>query len=303
MSLIFWTSYTATARGVRLKQVCCEKCGGYYYYEMIRAAQGKAAAIYNIDMSGAADRSARAANLKLAQTLMREQDPIPCPTCGHVQSKMPRSVPSGTARPAPGMPPSLVWVSRPRPDGSDGGHLATATPQHAQTGTSIVFQLPRVQLPAECCNCGKQGDGLLKTPFQIGDTPENLGLNVCESCRSALSSRAFIVAAIGWLLAIALGACVYLFATEEPRRGEQWAAVIAVTLVTGLVFNIVLPNVLVPPYGFTMLDAKRLIAKLRFRNASYAGLVAATVAAADSGGPLFADETSGQAAELANIVE
>jgi ssDNA-binding Zn-finger/Zn-ribbon topoisomerase 1 len=81
-------NFTATATRKRVKNVQCEKCGGTYAYECVRAAKGASSALYGIGAQGAADRAEDRAATRLLRALNDAVDPVPCPDCGLLQGAM-----------------------------------------------------------------------------------------------------------------------------------------------------------------------------------------------------------------------
>jgi hypothetical protein len=86
--LVFWTEYTATAHGHRLKFVACENCSTEYVYLLEREAVGARTSMYTPSDEGAARHAHGAAHDTLASVLENDFDPVPCPSCGHYQRHM-----------------------------------------------------------------------------------------------------------------------------------------------------------------------------------------------------------------------
>jgi hypothetical protein len=86
--LVFWTEYTATEHGHRLKFVPCENCSTEYVYLLEREAVGARTSMYTPSDEGAARHARAAAHDTLASVLENDFDPVPCPSCGHYQRYM-----------------------------------------------------------------------------------------------------------------------------------------------------------------------------------------------------------------------
>jgi hypothetical protein len=85
---VFWTEYSATAQGRRLKFVPCENCSTEYVYVMQREATGAGTSMYMLNNERAADHATSAAGETLTSVLENDFDPVPCPVCGHYQRYM-----------------------------------------------------------------------------------------------------------------------------------------------------------------------------------------------------------------------
>jgi hypothetical protein len=87
--------FNATASGEVLKKVQCERCGNGYVYQMRRSLAGSGFSLFFLDDDGARDRAKRRADAKLNKALVRSQNPVRCPTCGHLQRDMVRALARG----------------------------------------------------------------------------------------------------------------------------------------------------------------------------------------------------------------
>src|SRR5262249_25967024 len=85
---VFWTHYTATAQGRRLKFVQCEHCSVEYVYVMEREATGAGTSMYMLNNQGGADSATSPARETLSDGLENDFDPVPCRGCGHYQRYM-----------------------------------------------------------------------------------------------------------------------------------------------------------------------------------------------------------------------
>jgi hypothetical protein len=85
---VFWTEYTATAHGRKLKFVSCENCSTEYVYVLEREAVGAGTSVYLLNDEGAASHARAAADDTLTSVLENDFDPVPCPSCGHYQRHM-----------------------------------------------------------------------------------------------------------------------------------------------------------------------------------------------------------------------
>ena len=74
--------------GETTREVRCAKCGAKYTYQMRRSGAGYATAWGFIGGGWARDRAAVKAEKNLERALRTGADPVPCPACGHYQSKM-----------------------------------------------------------------------------------------------------------------------------------------------------------------------------------------------------------------------
>jgi hypothetical protein len=83
---VFWTQYTATVQGRRLKNVACENCSTEYVYVIEREAVSASTSMYGLNNTGVA--AATAAGETLSAVLENDFDPVPCPACGHYQRYM-----------------------------------------------------------------------------------------------------------------------------------------------------------------------------------------------------------------------
>lgn len=81
-------SYTTTVKGSVPKCVTCEGCSCEYVYFFKAWASGQGLSLLFADNQGARDRSLSAAEQCLMQTLQQGCQPVPCPSCGHVQEHM-----------------------------------------------------------------------------------------------------------------------------------------------------------------------------------------------------------------------
>lgn len=85
------TSHSASIEGMRLKEVCCERCRCEYIYFAQRTGQGQGFAPLFL-FQGAAENSAeKAAYERLQKALDKAVDIAPCPQCGRVQEFMVRA--------------------------------------------------------------------------------------------------------------------------------------------------------------------------------------------------------------------
>lgn len=85
---VFWTKYTATVRGRVLKLVPCENCSTEYVYVLEREGEGVGTSVYLLNVGGAEDHAASAAEDTLQEYLENDFDSVPCPVCGHYQRYM-----------------------------------------------------------------------------------------------------------------------------------------------------------------------------------------------------------------------
>jgi hypothetical protein len=85
---VFWTQYTATMQGRRLKVVPCENCSTEYVYVIEREATGAGTSMYLLNNAGAVGHATSAAGDTLTSVLENDFDPVPCPVCGHYQRYM-----------------------------------------------------------------------------------------------------------------------------------------------------------------------------------------------------------------------
>ncbi len=86
--IFFWHRHTVALSGRAARPITCEECGTAYPYEMERAGVGHGWSLYAIGVDGAERRAGERARGRLAEKLGREQDVVPCPKCGWIQSGM-----------------------------------------------------------------------------------------------------------------------------------------------------------------------------------------------------------------------
>src|SRR4051794_21937682 len=67
------------------RDVCCERCGCDYSYQMVRRGKGQSMTLHGIATENALKQAAKSASAKLTKMLMRHHDPVACPGCGWIQ--------------------------------------------------------------------------------------------------------------------------------------------------------------------------------------------------------------------------
>jgi len=80
--------YSTKLSGQRVVKIHCEECSTDFVFVMEREAKGIGTSIYGFDNDGAQQRAVEAAQRELTGKLWTELDVVPCPECGHVQSRM-----------------------------------------------------------------------------------------------------------------------------------------------------------------------------------------------------------------------
>lgn len=85
---IYVRTYSAAISGKVQKSVCCEKCGGYYAYAMVRRGFARSSSAYGIGNATAQTAAQRGAHKKLQKRLANDSDPVACPGCGWIQTRM-----------------------------------------------------------------------------------------------------------------------------------------------------------------------------------------------------------------------
>ncbi|MDB5294762.1 MAG: hypothetical protein JWO31_745, partial [Phycisphaerales bacterium] len=292
MVLVFGTVHTAKNLGVRLRRVCCERCGACYFYEMVRVGTGKGGSLYLLDEGGARDRASLSAKARLGQMLNAGVDPVPCPQCGHLQRAMSQFVRAGSPLPVPGMPPALVLVEGIDPSTGDSvQHLTTAQPiEIAPSKGWVSIQLPRFQLPDACCVCCGPADARYVPPLRLNSTEGALKPFVCRHCETGLRRVTWRWATIGWALAGALFLCLALLVPDVNSLGEV-GFIGGGSLLLGLILMFLLPSVFAHTYSLVGVDPTRAIYQLRFRSEPYNQLIAATVSLSNNSGPVFSYES------------
>jgi len=88
MYVYFGKRFDATAVGSLVKCVACEKCGGHFFYQLVRVGAASARAPYNLDQDRAAGQAQWRAEANLAEQLHGQSELVPCPHCGHIQQEM-----------------------------------------------------------------------------------------------------------------------------------------------------------------------------------------------------------------------
>lgn len=78
----------STAKGRVFKAVTCEDCQVEFVYLLSRQAEGYATTVLGWDMEGTSECATARARAELQRLLARDQDPVPCPTCGWYQQAM-----------------------------------------------------------------------------------------------------------------------------------------------------------------------------------------------------------------------
>lgn len=79
--------FTARVAGSVIKRIKCENCETEYFYQLVRAAQGKRTAHYFIGQKDAQQGAAAAAHESLQKRLNSDSELVPCPTCDHIQER------------------------------------------------------------------------------------------------------------------------------------------------------------------------------------------------------------------------
>lgn len=79
--------HEAAVSGWVARSVTCEHCQGEYVYVLTREGAGFASGLLGFD-ENAPIYAARQANAELRRSLARDQDPVPCPSCGWYQRSM-----------------------------------------------------------------------------------------------------------------------------------------------------------------------------------------------------------------------
>jgi hypothetical protein len=88
MHVYFGKQFNATALGSLVKCVACEKCGGHFFYQLVRVGAASAHAPYYLDQDRAAGQAQWRAEANLAEQLHGQTELVPCPHCGHIQQEM-----------------------------------------------------------------------------------------------------------------------------------------------------------------------------------------------------------------------
>lgn len=302
--IIFGNIYTSTKSGVRLQQVHCRQCGGFYFYEMLRFAAGKGSSLFMLDNTGGQRRALRNASWELQSELESGVDPVPCAHCGHLQPEMLREVLPGRPLPIPGMPPALVWVEE---DGVNGEppvqYLATGRPQEVSTEKGNVdVQLSRIELPAFCCVCAVPTDTRYRVPLRISEDDRPLRVPTCEACQQVMRQKVVLAALVGWLVALSAGIVLSVVIPGIDTIARIFLLGI-VGLLGGLVLMYVFPAIFATPYKYLVADEKRGILRLRFASATYTELVAATAKQSANSGQVFRDLMADMQRNLEQVVE
>jgi hypothetical protein len=80
--------FNATATGGVLKGIACERCGGGFFYQLVRAGVATDIAHYGLGQDSAAAQAQWRAEAALAAQLQVDCEAVPCPHCGHIQQAM-----------------------------------------------------------------------------------------------------------------------------------------------------------------------------------------------------------------------
>jgi hypothetical protein len=79
---------SVTTTGCTVRRVACEHCGETYIYQLRIAAKGTAHSIFFIGKAGKKKIAEARAQEKLRKRLAIDNEPPPCPACGHYQRVM-----------------------------------------------------------------------------------------------------------------------------------------------------------------------------------------------------------------------
>jgi hypothetical protein len=274
------TTYTSQATGSALRTVVCERCKTRYHYVLPRRGLGAGIAHYGYNSSYVQQSVAAQAQHGLHYHLQTGTEMVPCPKCQWVSRCL---IPPGCPDPnVEGLEPKL-------PTGTplalaESFDSATAAPllvpqarNGVQSDPSRLVLRANQCLADNCCVCLGPAETIYSSVFEFACD----NLPICWGCRRRLRLKWWL---FSLLLIPAIAACAWVLLLPWGNHIDfrsRLAGVVIATVFAPLYAVPFIPNLLIRPGTYKVIDATRGVARFWFRNRAYTKLCQELLAKAD----------------------